>query len=476
MGTGSSDEAGRPHIVLVIPRGEAARNFLYSETLDALHREARLTVLSVVDDPSFAERFEDRTERFLPLQDLPQRPFVSRLRTLTENAHDRWLWSEVAKNNWELRDRRAAERGHMGRRRLTKVLARVLGNRPTLRALTALEQSLTYRLRPTDDFDQLFAEIRPDLVFNGSHIHGMAGELPLRVAHAQGIPTAGFVFSWDNLTSRSRIFVPYDDYLVWHEGMKEQLLGIYPQVGEPHVHVTGTPQFDFHLRGDLEVSRQELCQQIGIDPERPYVLYTTGISNHFYEEHLHVEAVIRHLDELALDPEPQLVVRTYVKGTSPEMQALSRRETPGVVFPPVLWDPKWQTPLFEDLKIYSNLLRHAAVGINAASTVSLELLLFDKPVINLDFDPPGSDLPWCMGYSRHIHFDHYWPVAQSGAVMVARSDEDMRAMLRRGLTRPEELREARRKYLEQTFGSTLDGRCGRRVAQALLSLARGKHP
>lgn len=470
---GPAWEGRRPHIVLVIPRGEAARNFLYSETLEALHEQARVTVLSVVDDPAFAGRFEDRTERFLPLEEFRPRPSVARLRTLTENAHDRWLWSEVAKNNWDLRDRRAAERGQLGRRRLTRALARILGNRPTLRALTALERTLTYRLRPTDHFDRLFEEIRPDLVFNGSHIHGLAGELPLRVAHAMGIPTAGFIFSWDNLTSRSRIFVPYDDFLVWHRGMKGQLLSIYPQVRESRVHITGTPQFDFHLRGDLELSREELCRRIGIDPARPYVLYTTGISNHFYEEHLHVEAVIRHLEELRLDARPQLVVRTYVKGTSPEMLALSRRQIPDVVFPPVLWEPKWQTPLFEDLEIYSNLLRHAAVGINAASTVSLELLLFDKPIINLDFDPPGSDLPWCMGFSRHIHFDHYLPVARSGAVMVARCDDDMRRMLHRGLTRPGELREARRLFLEETFGPTLDGRCGRRVAETLLDLARG---
>ncbi len=49
--------------------------------------------------------------------------------------------------------------------------------------------------------------------------------------------------------------------------------------------------------------------------------------------------------------------------------------------------------------------------------------MLDKPVINLDFDPPGSNLPWCLGYQRHIRFDHYRPVAESGAVMVARSEE-----------------------------------------------------
>jgi hypothetical protein len=204
------------------------------------------------------------------------------------------------------------------------------------------------------------------------------------------------------------------------------------------------------------------------------VLYTTGISNHFYEEHYHVQAVIGHLKEigeLGILPKPQLVVRTYVKGTSQEMKALAARSIPDVIFPPVLWDEKWQTPQYEDLTIYTNLVRHTDLGINAASTVSLELLLHNKPVINLDFDPPGTDLPWCMGYSRHINFDHYKPVAESGATMVARSEADMREMLYKGLTNPQGDSERRRQFMTWMFGDTLDGNSGRRVAEHLIDIA-----
>lgn len=464
-----------PHIVLVIPRGEAVRNFLYSETLPTLAQSARVTVLSVVDDASILAVPRRHADQILPLAEHPVPRSAAYLRTLVENAHDRWLWSEVAQNHWQLRDQRARERGPGARaRRLgVKALARLLANRPALRALTALEQKLQHRLRTSREFDDLFARLRPDLVFNGSHIHGLAGELPLRVAKEMGIATAGFIFSWDNLTSRSRIFAPYDHYLVWHEPMKRQLLEIYDHLPAENVHVTGTPQFDYHFDPELELPREDFCRLYGIDPARPYILYTTGIANHFYDEHLHVEAVIEHLRALDLDPAPQLVVRLYIKGTSPELLAMSKRQIPNVIFPEVRWESRWQTPLHDDLQVYTNLLRHAAMGINAASTVSLELLLHDKPVINLDFDPPGSDLPYALGYRRHIRFDHYWPVAQSGAVMVATSPEEMRSMLHRGLTRPEADRDARQALLENMFGDTLDGRSGRRVGERLLRLAAG---
>ncbi len=462
----------RPHVMLVAGRGEVLRNFLYSETLTRLCREAEVSVLSVVTSEHFVRRFSSLVDRIIALEPSPQPRLAAYVRTLAENAHERWLWSAVAQNNWELRDRRARKAGKSRNRELLKLSARLLGHRPILRILTRLEQEMSLRTSQKHGFYELFTRLQPDLVFNGSHVHGSAAELPLRVAHQMGIRTAGFIFSWDNLTSRSRIFVPYDDYLVWHQGMSRQLIEIYPEVGEDHVFVTGTPQFDYHFKPEFKLSREELCSRLGIDHRRPFVLYTTGVDRHFPREHLHVREVARLLDEMELQPKPQLVVRTYVKGTSREMRALAERGLPDVIFPPVLWDAEWQTPRYEDLAIYTSLLAHTALGINAASTVSLELMISDKPIINLCFDPPGTDLPGCLGYERHILFDHYRPVGESGATMVARSVGEMRRMLRRGLTEPATDSALRRRFLESMFGDQLDGSAGRRVAERLLGLAR----
>ncbi len=303
-----------------------------------------MSVLSVVDDEALLAGVREHVEEIIPLRHYPPAPWVSRLRVLVENAHDRWLWSEVAKNNWELRDRRAAEQGKRLQRALVKASARALAWRPALRALTRLEQRASLRTSDTREFEALFDRIKPDLVFNCSHIHGIAGELPLKVAHRMGITTAGFIFSWDNLTSRSRIFVPYDHWLVWHEGMKRQLLGIYPEIPPDRVHVTGTPQFDYHFKPEYDLGREALCRRIGIDPARPYVLYTAGIAHHFFEEHRHVELVIDLLREMDPERRPQLVVRCNIKDTSPEMEALAargyrRRRLPARLVGPAVADP-----------------------------------------------------------------------------------------------------------------------------------------
>lgn len=451
---------------MVIPRGEAVRNFLYSDTLPYLSENAQVTLLSVIHDDRFRERF-DRYAKLIPLEGFAEKPIVLRIRHLVHMAHFRWLWSGVARNKWETDDYTARQTRQI-RRLFEKAVYRSLAFRPAIEALTRLENAATIKLRRTNHFYDLFREIEPDLVFNTSHVHGPAGILPIRVAHDLGIRTIGFVFSWDNLTSRSRIIEPYDDYFVWTDQIKQDLLSIYPKVGPTTVHVTGTPQFDFHWRSENRFSRQELAQRIGFDPNRPFILYTTGIDRHFPEEHRTVDFVIKLLKDLP--QRPQLVVRNYVKGTSGAMQALVRSEPPDTFFPPMDWDSQWFMPTEEDQRVYTSLLRECALGINAASTVSLELMMFHKPVINLGFDPPGSRLPHHLRFSRHTdEFDHYIPVMRSGAVMVARSEQDMTEMLRRGLTEPSMLGERQSHFLQEMFGEMLDGRAGERIATQLLS-------
>ena len=461
----------RPHIVMIVPRGEAVKNFLYSDTLRVLSENARVTLLSVVNDEAILAHFRLFTNHIIPLKYHPERRLVTYLRTLVYYAHYRWLWSEKAKTDWEWHNATASTKWEKLRWLLIRGLAFSLANRHILEFLTSVEQYASWALRPNDYFLNLFKNLKPDLVFNGSHIHGPAGELPAKIAHRLGIPTVGFIFSWDNLTSRSRIFVPYDYYLVWNEQMRDQLLDMYPKIRPDRVTITGTPQFDFHFRPEYWLEREELCKRIGIDPKYPFLLYTTGMAHNWFDEHKIVELVIRLLNNKGGLPKSQLVVRTYIKDTSPEMRAIAARNIPGVVFPPVLWEEKWFTPLHEDLLIYTNLVRHASLGINAASTVSLELLMLDKPVINFGFDPPGSNLAHHDRYVRHLEYDHYRPVAKSGAVMVAMSEKDMADMLHVGLTQPKHNSEKRRQFIQSMFGNTLDGKSGKRVAECLLKLS-----
>ena len=124
----------------------------------------------------------------------------------------------------------------------------------------------------------------------------------------------------------------------------------------------------------------------------------------------------------------------------------------------------------EDTYLLTNTLRHVALGINVASTVSLELCMFDKPVINVGYNPPGMNIS-PLDYARYYDFDHYRPVVQSGAVTVAWTEDEMQQLLRKALTQPQADRAKRQMLIESMFGHRLDGYSGTRVAHCLVKLA-----
>jgi hypothetical protein len=96
--------------------------------------------------------------------------------------------------------------------------------------------------------------------------------------------------------------------------------------------------------------------------------------------------------------------------------------------------------------------------------------MFDKPVINVGYNPPG-EVAGFVDYRRYYDFDHYRPLVHSGAVALANSEAELREMIRRALTQPELGGKARRELIDRMFGSSLDGRAAARVSDSLLKLA-----
>ena len=458
----------RPHVLAILPRGEAIRNFTHSGSLDTVARDAELSLLTVVPDAQSFDSLVRRYGRVVPLEEPVERYPVRLLRDILDMAHGRHLWSAAARERWRLRDHEARSLSQKMKRMGRKALARPFASRAGVALLERAERAASRALSTTDRFVDLYRELRPTLVFNGSHVHSRNAIAAVHAARWLGIPTATFIFSWDNLTSQGRVLPAYEHYLVWNEDLKRQLLAIYPAVRHDQVHVTGTPQFDLHFGEGMHWSREEFCARVGADPARPIVLYSTGMAEHMPGEPLVVEQIADMLAAMTDVGAPQLLVRVYPKDRTGRFADLERRR-PDILFPRAKWVDAWLTPTVEDNQLYTNTLRHVAAGVNVASTVSLELAMFDKPVINVGYNPPGMRPR--VDYIRYYDFDHYAPLVREGAVALARSAEEMRAMLRVALTDPTAGRADRQAFIGRMFGDTLDGRSGERVAAVLLQLA-----
>lgn len=457
------------NIVAIIPRGEVIRNFVYSGALDYIADRANLSLISVSPGESMLEMLREKYGEVFPLENSEEKWIVRIQREILETAHNRWLWSRAAQERSRLRDSEAVTTRQKVIRRAKKIISYPIANRAGLETLSKMERASSRTFQTNDEYSKLIKKVRPSLVFNGSHIHSAVATQAVQSAQWLGIPTATFIFSWDNLTSQGRIMLPYDYFLVWNEALKTQLLEMYKWVRPEQVFVTGTPQFDFHFQPKYYQSREEFCAGIGADPQRPIVLYTTGMANHMPGEPEIVEGIADMLKETGGDNPPQLMVRVYAKDLTGRFEELKQRRT-DILFPDVAWEKSWLTPKYEDSYALVNAVRHAALGINVASTVSLELCMFDKPVINVGYNPssvPDKELK----YADYYEFDHYHPVVASGAIEVAYSPAEMRELIHKGLNEPQRRTAERKALIAEMFGDTLDGNSGKRVAQVLLKCA-----
>ena len=80
--------------------------------------------------------------------------------------------------------------------------------------------------------------------------------------------------------------------------------------------------------------------------------------------------------------------------------------------------------------------------------------MLNKPAINVGYNPPGKDI-YPYNYTRFYSFDHYKPIVDSGAVQVAKNEEEMRLLLEEAIQNPEKFSPDRSELVDAFFEKQL---------------------
>jgi hypothetical protein len=467
IAVGATSAARRSTALIICPHGWSIRNYLRSDFLDRLATSCALAVALGSRDDSLAAEFEARCHVLeLPVADARRTTRV--LELLVNMAHEHRNPQEV------VRARRAnlLKAGGAGGRGGRAVLDRIawVVSRTCFSGTARFESWLATRNLRGGEAERLLAETRPDVVFStGPSLRSDAAVV--RLARSAGIPTAAAILSWDNPSTKSRMLVPFDRYFVWSEAMAGDLVHYYPEVDRGRVSVTGTPQFDFHVRpGGL--SREQLCQALDLDPARPIIAYTSSTARLLPGEEWIVERLVDALVAGRIPGAPQLLVRLHPYDDGGRFDAVRRR---GVcVARP--WEfcaaePSWSHPNPRDMEILIATLRHAAVNVNFFSTMTLDFALCDTPVVNVAIETPASRAAG-VDVGLFYHYEHYRPVLEERAVRLARTIEEMVEQVSAYLRDPSLDRDGRRRLVQRVCGPT-DGRAAERIADEVAGMAAG---
>ncbi len=440
-------------LIIILPRGESIKNFVYSGITDALRNQYKVVFFSVVPNVEIKEYLITKCDEFYELNEsYYQNTYANEVKQILQIAHVKKL-NSVTGNLKIVKDDLLSKKSFKSNlfRKLRKGFASFYTSQNSLIKLTNRFIKANFKNPKVQELENLLIKISPDLVFNTSHIHNTISLDLMYAVKKRKIKSATFLFSWDNLTSQGRILPDYDIYFTWNRKIKDDLLKFYPGIYEKHIFITGTPQFDFHFDENFIDSKEELYEFLGISSEKKIILYSTGMAYYTPKEHVivkEIEKVLRRIDKNL-----QLLVRIYAKDNNAEYYKL-REENKNICIPDHYWELNHLTPTLKDITLFNSLINHCSIGINVASTVSLDLAILDKPVINIAFNPPNEDI-YPNDYEKIYDFDHYKPIVESGAVSLAKNINELEKQIRMYITIPQTHKLQRAKLVDKFFGKEL---------------------
>lgn len=328
---------------------------------------------------------------------------------------------------------------------------------------------LDFLLVRSDRYAKYFDTYNPQLVllahlFEEPEIH------LLREAKRRGVTSIGFVNSWDKITARCIMRLLPDKAVVFNEMNKRQLME-HDEMRAEDIAVAGIPQYDYYTAPNHS-SREAFCGRLGIDPRHKLIVYAP-IGSKFstsdwdmidYFDDLmkrgtfgeRVSLLVRFQPNDFLD-ERELSKRSHLLYDYPGKRFASKRG--------VDWDMDEA-----DLTHLKDTLSFINVLICYASSLSVDAAMFDKPVININFEITKSDLP-SKSPTKFYQMTHYKEALRTGGIRLVHDKEELIAWTKRYLADPALDHEGRARLVREQCGNT-DGNAGVRIGEFILSNLR----
>lgn len=295
---------------------------------------------------------------------------------------------------------------------------------------------------------ELLINEQPTFVFLTNQ-RPLAAIAPVLAARDLAIPTATFIFSWDNLPKGTMV-VETDYYFVWSNFMKEELLQYYPQIKESQIKITGTPQFECHYNTQID-SKEEFYTTHNLDIEKEYVCFsgddvTTSPNDQYYLED--VAKAVRNLNKKGHNL--GIVYRKCpVDFTDRHIEVYNNYKD--VIS---LIDPKWENlgnswdkvmPTPQDLTLLANTVHHTKMVINVGSSMVFDYVAQNKPCAYLNYNTVKKvNADWDINkIYKYIHFQSM-PTKQ--AVLWINSSDEIEKSIIKGIQEDIDLLEAKTWY------------------------------
>jgi hypothetical protein len=351
-----------------------------------------------------------------------------------------------------------------------RFLASFVANRILARRVMRwLVRFLDQRLVSVPAVAKYFERFVPDIVFLADLFDDTQAAF-VREARRRNIRSVGMILTWDRATSRWLIRLLPDSMLVHNDYMRDEVCR-YQDMLPDAVALCGTIQHDSHVK-EPPLPRAEFCRRMGIPSQNKIILY--GPIGRSFD-------TTKELDQTMIDilngwieagelgtKNVTLVVRfppnDFLKEGDRRPRPQVIYQEPGYRFSGTRgqdWDMS-----FDDLAFLRDTVANSDLVITYYSSLSIDAAVFDKPVININFNIEGG----AIAEKRHPYYEttHYQKAAATGGIRLVGNASQLKEWIRRYLADPSYDRVGRA-ILVSTQCGKVDGKSGRRAGEFLLS-------
>ena len=317
---------------------------------------------------------------------------------------------------------------------------------------------------------KLLKQINPKAIVSTYPVNYIEGST-LRIGKDLSIITVTQLLSWDNITCKGRFPVVSDYFISWGGIMTDEIREYYG-VSQDRIFTTGVPHFDKSKSLVCPSKKESYLRDMGLDPVRPYILF--GMSSPYFAPR-EIDVVERLADLLSRNifgKDIQLIIRPHpqnVEGGMADSSWLPRLDRlvsgrVGVNYPITEKNNLPWNVNEKDLEMLSNLIAGSSIVINSGSTLSIEGLIHNKPVILTLFDG-DSTLKEYNSVRRVRSYFHLRKIVDTKALKAVYHYEDLKKNIISALNEPDSNKKLREKALFMECGN-IDGKSCQRIAEA----------
>lgn len=360
------------------------------------------------------------------------------------------------------------ERAEQRAPKLLSRLLRLRAFRPPFarRLLGALLRRVDAAIPVDPTVEDTLSSFRPDLVLVSPLVGlGSAQGEYVRAARSGGIPSALLVASWDNLTNKGVVREVPDLTIVWNEAQVEEAVELQ-SIPRERVVAVGAHTYDHWFDWRPATTRHRFCEKVGLDPDRPFILY---VGSSYFIAPQEPTFVRSWIDAVRDSGRPELeeagiLVRPHPANT----RSWSETDVaePGRVS---IWPPMGAAPTTEQSKAdYFDSIYHSAAIMGINTSAQIESAIVRRSVHSLRTDEFRST------QEGTLHFSHI-ASSDDGLLLVGRDLPEHLEQLSESLTDGQRNQERIERFVRRFLRPRgLDEPTAPQVVSTLEDLAAGK--